>query len=103
MLHVALMSPILFLNQVPNPGYYGTHDFRRGHAKAVSALGQPHGLALQFIRCQDLQLSGAPLAEILAAGEWRSRAVLKYLDMQEFEKDVAIEAAMHSDNEEWID
>ena len=97
------MSPILFLNQVPNPGYYGTHDFRRGHAKAVSALGQPHGLALQFTRCQDLQLSGAPLAEILAAGEWRSRAVLKYLDMQELEKDVAIEAAMHSDNEEWID
>ena len=32
---------------------FGTHDFRRGHAK-------------------DLQESGAPLAVILAAGEWRA-------------------------------
>jgi hypothetical protein len=40
---------------------YGTHDIRRGHAK-------------------DLQMSGASLAETLAAGQWRSPAFMKYLD-----------------------
>ena len=48
-------------------------------------------------------MSGAPLAEIMAAGEWRSRAIVKYLDMKALERDVALEAAMHSDAEEWVD
>ena len=52
---------------------------------------------------QDLQLSSASLASILAMGEWRSLAVTKYLDLTELEKDVALEAAMLSDQEEWID
>lgn len=71
---------------VPNAMLYGTHDFRRGHAK-------------------DLQLSGASLAIILAAGEWRSRAIVSYIDMARLERDVALEAAMHSDDEDvdWID
>lgn len=58
---------------------------------------------LPLCGCQDLQLSGAPLVTILAMGEWRSRAVTKYLDLTELEKDVALEAAMLSDQEEWID
>ena len=70
--------------QVPDHGLYGTHDFRRGHAK-------------------DLQQSGRPIAELLAAGEWKSKAVKKYLDMPELERDVALEAAILSDNEEFID
>ena len=53
--------------------------------------------------CQDMQQSGRPLAEILAAGEWRSRAVVKYLDVPELERDIALEAGMLSDNEEFID
>ena len=55
-----------------------------------------------YLRMQDMQQSGAPLAMIMAAGEWRSRAILKYLDLCELEKDIALEAAMHSD-EEFID
>ena len=82
---------------------YGTHDFRRGHAKARLSVSQVSLSTYEQLAYQDLQQSGAPLAEVLAAGEWRSRAVLKYLDMQELEKAVAIEAAMYSDNEEWID
>ena len=73
----------LFCMQVKDPLLYGTHDLRRGHAL-------------------DLQQSGAPLANILAMGEWKSRAVVKYLDLTELEHDVALEAAMHSDQEEWI-
>ena len=64
----------------------------------ASSAGPP-----PLLGCQDLQLSGAPLATILAMGEWRSRAVTKYLDLTELEKDVALEAAMLSDQEEWID
>ena len=45
---------------------YRLHDFRRGHAR-------------------DLQASGANLATILAAGEWRSPAFLQYLDKEELE------------------
>ena len=69
---------------MPEPNTYCTHGFRRGHAK-------------------DLQQSGAPLTEILAAGEWRSRAVTRYLDLADLETEVVLEAAMVSDNDEWID
>ena len=52
---------------------------------------------------KDLQMSGAPLSEILAAGQWRSPAFMRYLDERELEKDVVLEAAVLSDDEEWID
>ena len=47
---------------VDNALEYRTHDLRRGHAL-------------------DLQLSGAPLWEILNAGKWKSPAFLQYLDL----------------------
>ena len=50
-----------------------------------------------------LQESGRPLVEIMAAGGWRSRAVAKYLDLPSLETDIALEAAIVSDNEEFID
>lgn len=52
---------------------YRCHDIRRGHAL-------------------DLQLSGAPLHEILAAGEWRSPAFLEYMDRHALERDMVQEA-----------
>ena len=48
---------------------------------------------------QDLQDSGASLAVILAAGEWKGRAVVSYIDLNELERDVALEASMLSDDE----
>ena len=48
---------------------------------------------------QDLQDSGAPLATLLAAGEWKGRAVVRYLDIGELERDIALEASMLSDDE----
>ena len=56
-----------------------------------------HGLV------QDMQKSGAPLAKICNAGPWRSNAVIRYLDECELEEDVALEAALHVEDEEWID
>ena len=58
---------------VKDAAQYRTHDLRRGHAR-------------------DLQVSGAPLWEILAAGEWRSPAFLKYLDLHQLETDLVVQA-----------
>ena len=70
--------------QVPNAGEYGTHCFRRGHAR-------------------DMLLCGATLAEILRAGQWKSAAFLKYLETADIEQGVALEVACDTDEEEWID
>ena len=70
---------------------------------------------------QDLRVNGADLAEILAAGEWRSAAflrcrllpcslvvpaccrLLRYLDTCGLERDAIFEVAVNSDHDEWID
>ena len=72
--------------QVADPSQYGSHDFRRGHAK-------------------DLQKAKHPLATICAMGQWKQGAgsVTAYLDQCELEQDVALEAAIMSEDEEWVD
>ena len=46
-------------------------------------------------------MSGAPLWQILAAGEWKSPAFLVYLDMQGLDKDLVIQAHVdESDGDE---
>ena len=52
---------------------YRLHDFRRGHA-------------------MDLVAPGAPLWEILGAGEWRSPAFLQYLNVHELEEGLVMQA-----------
>lgn len=68
------------------PEEYGSHDCRRGHAK-------------------DLQKAKHPLAVICAMGQWSQggSAVVRYLDQCELEQDVALEAAILSEDEEWVD
>jgi len=66
---------------VASAGKYATHDFRRGHA-------------------QDLLESGATLAQILAAGQWRSSRFLGYLKEAELERDVAFLVSIESDDED---
>ena len=39
-----------------------------------------------------LSYQGAPLWQILAAGEWRSPAFLLYLDMHKLESDLVVQA-----------
>ena len=58
---------VVFCKQVPNASAYGTHSLRRGHAR-------------------DLLESGATLAEILRAGQWRSAAFMRYLNLADIEK-----------------
>ena len=57
------------------------HDLRRGHAK-------------------DLQQAGATLKEILEAGQWTSPRFLAYLDLDELEKDVVVDAHLAESDEE---
>lgn len=76
---------------------------------------------------QDLQLSGCSFEVIFAAGEWKGRvnfsptlpapascwclfavcaqAIARYVDLTSLERDVALEAGMHSDEEDvdWVD
>ena len=63
---------------------FRTQDLRRGHAK-------------------DLQEAGAPLLIIFKAGEWRSSAILKYLDLTKLKHDCVAESHLpeiDSGNEE---
>ena len=46
---------------------------------------------------------GANLAQILSAGQWRSSAFLKYLKEADLEMGAAIEIAIDSEGEEWLD
>ena len=58
-----------------------------------------HGLGLT----QDMRRCGDDLAVILSAGQWRSAAFLKYLNVEDLEADTALAAAIDSDDEEWLD
>jgi hypothetical protein len=59
------LHQILHVLRVPSAKSYGTHDFRRGHA-------------------EDMRLSGCSLAEILAAGQWKSSAFVRYINEVRF-------------------
>ena len=63
----------LKIAQVPDFDTYRLHDLRRGHAL-------------------DVQASGRPLAEVLAAGEWRSPAFLKYSNVHQLQEGQVFEA-----------
>ena len=58
---------------------------------------------LSLLLAQDMRICGHTLAEILAAGQWKSCKFMKYVKEAELEKEVAYQVAIHSDEEEWID
>ncbi len=62
--------------------------------------------ACSFQSCcttQDLLENGSTLAEILRAGQWRSAAFLRYLNIADIEKCAALEVACDTDDEVYID
>jgi len=73
---------------------YGTHGFRRGHAQDLVESGRDcscvHCFYVHLILC----LAGAPLQEILRAGEWRSPTFMTYLDLALLEPAAVVEAAL---------
>ena len=75
----ALRSMLAALD-VKQSELYRTHDLRRGHAL-------------------DLQCSGAPLWQILDAGEWSSPAFLKYLDLHRLDTELVVQAHINESDE----
>ena len=74
-----LLREILGGLHVDSPERHNLHDFRRGHA-------------------QDLKAAGGHLKTILDAGEWSSPAFLAYLEREELEAEVVLQA--HLDDSE---
>ncbi len=82
---------------------YRTHDFRRGHAKDLQLSGEAVPAVPKVMRWSSLLfgLPGAPLWQILAAGEWKSPAFLLYLDMHKLESELVVQAHVdESDGED---
>ena len=81
---------------MPDSDLYGTHDFRRGHAKVGTRNMSPHVL---FASPQDLQQSGATMAKIghELGHRPKTNSVFRYVDESEFEADTALEAALGGD------
>ena len=77
----ALLKQCCGIQKVKQANMYRLHDLRRGHAK-------------------DLQSTGASLKEILEAGQWSSPRFLKYLDLDELEKDFVVEAHVADSDED---
>ena len=75
---------------------YRTHDFRRGHAKDLQISGEMRLFCAGCCSCA-VGAAGAPLWAILQAGEWRSPAFLKYLDLHKLDMDLVMQA--HVDEE----
>ena len=78
---------------VSAPEQYRTHDLRRGHALDLQLSGMCYASCWAcsvpfWLIC----VLGAPLWEILAAGEWRSPAFMQYLDCHRLETDVVVQA-----------
>ena len=59
---------------VPFHESYETKDFRRGHARDLA------------------RKPNTTLKEIMQMGQWRSSALLKYLDLDEIETECVVEA-----------
>ena len=85
-------------------GAYRTHDFRRGHAKDLQLSGMSYACSCCVHCCyyqrNGFVVPGAPLWQILEAGQWRSPAFLSYLDMHSLEKDLVVQAHCDESDEE---
>lgn len=71
----------LFRLGIDCANFFWLHDLRRGHA-------------------QDMVDEGGRLCEILQAGQWKSPAFTKYLDLEAVEMQAAVEAHMAESEDE---
>lgn len=80
---------------VANASLYRCHDIRRGHALDLQLSGATFPISFLWV-VHAHGLIGAPLHVILSAGEWKSPAFLKYLDLHSLERDLVVQA--HADD-----
>ena len=79
---------------VPKAREYRTHDIQRGHARDLQLSGVFQHICWYAVRTYYFIFTGAPLWEILAAGEWRSPAFLDYLDLHQLEQDAVVQVSL---------
>ena len=85
--------------RVDGPERYRCHDIRRGHALDLQCAGV--GVWSCWVHVCCFSCSGAPLWEILEAGEWSSPAFLKYLDLHRLDAELVVQAHVgESDSDE---
>ena len=107
--------------KVPDVSTFNTKAFRRGHAAVCLCICNICCSWASRPGLKDMRCNGSTLADILAAGEWRSAAFLRcyvvvgvgvlgatggcvrYLDTSGLERDAVFEIALNSDHEELID
>ncbi len=78
---------------------FRTHDLRRGHARDLQLSGRRvHSTCALCVGISGHWFAGAPLWQILNAGEWRSPAFLEYMDLHRLEGDLVVQA--HVDESE---
>ena len=72
--------------------FYRPHDLRRGHAEDL----RREGSAVEYLAvvAQHVCSAGAPVWKILAAGEWRSPALLSYLDVHKMEVEMVLQGCL---------
>ena len=71
---------------------YRTRDLRRGHALDLQLSGTWRTCLPCLTPLTSCCVAGAPLWEILAAGDWSSPAFMDYLDKWRLEQDVVMQA-----------
>jgi hypothetical protein len=95
-----VLRQMLSALNVESAGDYRTHDLRRGHAKDL----QQSGTQLSCVHDMCVQVPvfwlGTPLWKILEAGQWRSPAFLKYLDMSSLDTSLVAQAHCDESDEE---
>ena len=96
--HAAVNLQVMLKNIGVEESYlYRTHDLRRGHARDLQLSGARLCAYDESNRVNLSTFAGAPLWEILSAGEWRSPAFLSYLDLHQLDAQLVIQA--HIDEE----
>jgi len=95
---------MLVATGVPEGAAYRTHDLRRGHAKDLQLSGAcgGAGTVVSMLPKTGCACRGAPLYEILAAGQWASPAFLAYIDANRLEEDLVLQAHVDESDEDVV-
>jgi hypothetical protein len=93
------------LGPIFNFSYQSFHNVLRAHLTALGVENAQKYTSKAFRRgtAQEMVASGSSLAEVLAAGQWRSSAFMLYLDKAEIEEEAifaALDALSDDDDED---
>jgi len=101
---LSVSAPTTFGGDMPRLIPFGSHAMHPPHVVALSGSTEGRCVIACGPGCRRVEKQGAwPYPCSLWHEGPHLQAVLSYLDASELEHDAVLEAAMHSDNEDWID